>query len=527
MPDLRRKRRSKCFSVLFNFRTLHRRIDTSSTMRYFLPFLLYSFVFFSCRQSSQNNVEFYVLQMNDVYEIAPLEGGKAGGLARVATVLDSLKSINPNTISILSGDFISPSLIGTLKYQEEKIAGKHMIESLNVLGLDYVTFGNHEFDVKENEVQGRIDESDFEWIASNTFHVVDETKTAWTRKGEPLPGFVKHTFTNPEGQSINLGLIGITVDFNDQAYVAYDSEYATVAKRTLNEHKSEYDIAFAITHLERYQDSAFALALPEVPLILGGHDHVNMKFPVGQSTVTKADANARTIYIHRCTFDLNSKTLNVESTLLNINDKIVAKAEVSAVVDKWTNISEESMISMGYDPQEVIYRTDIPLDGREKFIRNEPTNLGTAIAQAMCSMRDDLDFAVFNSGSVRLDDQLQGDITQTDILRTLPFGGGVVITKMVGTDVVKMLRIGLMENKGIGGYFQTDRIQLDGTSILINGEGIDLEKTYQFIAPQFLMDGKEANLVFLKNFSYENPKQLDGGVKNDIRDILIYFLSNQ
>ena len=32
------------------------------------------------------NVEFTILQFNDVYEIAPLEGGKAGGLARVATV---------------------------------------------------------------------------------------------------------------------------------------------------------------------------------------------------------------------------------------------------------------------------------------------------------------------------------------------------------------------------------------------------------------------------------------------------------
>ena len=29
----------------------------------------------------QSDIEFIILQMNDVYEIAPLEGGKAGALA--------------------------------------------------------------------------------------------------------------------------------------------------------------------------------------------------------------------------------------------------------------------------------------------------------------------------------------------------------------------------------------------------------------------------------------------------------------
>ena len=33
-----------------------------------------------------SDVTFTVLQFNDVYEISPLEGGKTGGLARVATV---------------------------------------------------------------------------------------------------------------------------------------------------------------------------------------------------------------------------------------------------------------------------------------------------------------------------------------------------------------------------------------------------------------------------------------------------------
>ena len=104
------------------------------------------------------NIEFTILQINDVYEISPLEGGKAGGLARVATVKKELLKENPNTIAAIAGDFLSPSLIGTLKQDNgEKIAGLQMVETLNAMGLDYATFGNHEFDLSDLDLlQKRI-----------------------------------------------------------------------------------------------------------------------------------------------------------------------------------------------------------------------------------------------------------------------------------------------------------------------------------------------------------------------------------
>jgi 2',3'-cyclic-nucleotide 2'-phosphodiesterase (5'-nucleotidase family) len=57
-------------------------------------------------------VQWTVLQMNDVYELIPLAGGKKGGLARVATIRRLLLEENPNTITILSGDVVSPSALG-------------------------------------------------------------------------------------------------------------------------------------------------------------------------------------------------------------------------------------------------------------------------------------------------------------------------------------------------------------------------------------------------------------------------------
>jgi 5'-nucleotidase len=51
---------------------------------------------------------------------------------------------------------------------------------------------------------------------------------------------------------------------------------------------------------------------------------------------------------------------------------------------------------------------------------------------------------VFNSGAIRLDDQLMGTITEYDILRCLPFSTDLVKIHVTGSRLVKVLNRGLM-----------------------------------------------------------------------------------
>ncbi|MEW6212269.1 MAG: bifunctional metallophosphatase/5'-nucleotidase, partial [Acidobacteriota bacterium] len=51
-----------------------------------------------------------ILQLNDVYEISPVDGGESGGLARVATLVERERARSPHTLFLLAGDFLSPSL---------------------------------------------------------------------------------------------------------------------------------------------------------------------------------------------------------------------------------------------------------------------------------------------------------------------------------------------------------------------------------------------------------------------------------
>ena len=78
-----------------------------------------------------------LLQINDHYVLEPVDGGRRGGMARLATLVRDLKRENPNTIFALAGDTLSPSVESAL------MRGAQMVAALNAIGLDFATFGNH------------------------------------------------------------------------------------------------------------------------------------------------------------------------------------------------------------------------------------------------------------------------------------------------------------------------------------------------------------------------------------------------
>ncbi len=67
-------------------------------------------------------IEAVFVQVNDVYEIAPVAGGKEGGMARVATIKKKYKQSNPNTFLVMAGDFLSPSVYNSLNTRANEYA---------------------------------------------------------------------------------------------------------------------------------------------------------------------------------------------------------------------------------------------------------------------------------------------------------------------------------------------------------------------------------------------------------------------
>ena len=107
-----------------------------------------------------------LLQVNDVYQFAPVDRGTRGGIGRVITLKKQIQKDSPHTLFLFSGDTISPS-VESITYK-----GAQMIEAWNVAGLDYATFGNHEFDFGPGVLLDRIKESRFGWVAANVIIVL-------------------------------------------------------------------------------------------------------------------------------------------------------------------------------------------------------------------------------------------------------------------------------------------------------------------------------------------------------------------
>jgi len=480
-------------------------------------------------------VELTILQINDVYEIAPLEGGKAGGLARVATVLRELERENPNTISMLAGDFLSPSFIGSLKLENgDRIAGLQMVETLNAMGLDYATFGNHEFDNKDPMLlKKRMDASKFLYTSCNAMEVKNGQKgpfmQLWEGKEQPVPEYVIREFSDGKGGKLRVGIIGVVLPFARQDFVDYLPVTATF-QATLKKLKPQVDVVLGLTHLDIDDDEKLAAVSPGVLLFMGGHDHNNMSRYIESTVITKADANAKTVYIHRITFHPDSKVATLRSSLKTIDDRIAEDAPTKAVVEKWQAYADKAMVQMGYNPKRILMTAETPLECTESAIRSRPTNYGKLAAQSLATAWPGMDVYFLNSGSMRVDDNLSGAITECDVLRTFPFAGSVVKMELPGDVLKQVLDIGLVKNRGEGGYFQITNVEDRGGQWQIGKELLRSDKTYSVVLPKFVAEGNERNLELFKKYTFQEPPTfaLKGAtIKNDIRDIVMYHMTLQ
>src|SRR5713101_4260 len=182
------------------------------------------------------NVRVTLLQLNDVYQFAPVDGGTRGGLARVLTLRKQIMAESPHALYLLAGDTISPSV------ESNTYQGRQMIDAWNASGLDYATFGNHEFDFGPDVLRERMRESHFKWLAAN---VIDK-KTGKTFADTP-------EFIVREFEGVKIGIFGIVLQETLQTSrpgpnVDIQDPCATAARLIPKIHAAGAQVIVALTH---------------------------------------------------------------------------------------------------------------------------------------------------------------------------------------------------------------------------------------------------------------------------------------
>jgi len=493
-----------------------------------LTFYIFSlFIIVSCSKDD-GKIDLTFLQLNDVYEIAPIQGGEYGGLARVETVHKELLEENPNTMLFLAGDFLNPSLLGSIKVDGERVRGKQMVEVMNAMNFDLVAFGNHEFDVSQKDLQNRLNESNFPWISANIKLKTDGGlipfyKEINEQKYPVGETFIKE-FSDEDGTKIKVGFVSVCIPSNPKDFVVYDDMYEKISS-SYESIKDLVDVVFGLTHATLENDKKIAKLLPNVPLIMGGHEHAHSNNLVGNVQISKADANAKTVYIHKITYDKHTGKTSVSSELKEINSSIKTDKKVGSIVKKWQTILVSKIKNVIKQPNEVIFDAKTPLDGRDTPIRSMQTNLGQVITKAMSFVfEDQVDCALVNGGSIRIDDQLSGPITSVDIFRVLPYGGGVLKVGIKGRLLEQVLNYGV-NVRGQGAYLHRFNAYKVGDQWMIKNKALILNKTYTVAISDYLLKGLDIPFLTFDNkditFVFQ-PKINE--LAYDIRKVVINYL---
>lgn len=486
------------------------------TFRRFLPLLaaLTLATSLGCGQSAPPTLT--LVHFNDIYEIGPVEGGRVGGLARVATVINDLRRTQAPVLTTLGGDYLSPSALATARVDGEPIAGRQMVDVLNALGLEYATLGNHEFDLAEPAFLARLKQQKFRTIASN---VTDAN-------GTPFPGTEPFAVVPVRvgGREIKIGLLGVTINSNPRAWVRYlpvvESAKAAIQKM------GPVDAVVALTHLSLQGDQELVNAVPEIDVALGGHEHENWLIYRGRdlTPIVKADANVRTLAIVSLTFAAGAAKPQVSVRLQPITGDIAADPVVDAEVTRWTNTAFDAFRKDGFTPDRVVATLTTPLDGREATVRNRPGNLTDLITAALAAEAGDVDVAIMNGGSIRIDDELPvGPVTEYDVIRVLPFGGNIVSLSMGGSLLARVLDVGVT-NQGTGGFLHARGVTRQGDRWIVQGKPLNPALRYRVAITDFLMSGRETNMDFLTR---THPLVRDVEDLRDIRLALIAELARQ
>ena len=96
---------------------------------------------------------------------------------------------------------------------------------------------------------------------------------------------------------------------------------------------------------------------------------------------------------------------------------------------------------------------------------------------------------------------LQMQVTQYDVIRSLPFGGSIMEVDMKGSLLIKILNAG-KKNLGSGGFLQYSSSLTNNNGWSLKNMPVDANKVYKIAITDFLMTGGEANMDFLTK---DNP----------------------
>lgn len=483
----------------------------------------------AAQDSGDDNFTLNVMHMNDTH-------ARVDVYPQMISAIKDYRADHEDALLFHAGDVFS----GTLYFNQ--FSGQADVALMNLMGIDAMVFGNHEFDVGSKEEHHEtlaefVKKANFPFLGTNTNFSEDNFMSPLVSGeifSEDAEGGLVYDGIIKEVNGEKIGVFGLTtedtVNISSPNHVTFEN-YIDAAKRAVEEFETRgINKIIAVNHIgfdtgtEKIgNDLLLAQNVDGIDIIVGGHSHTKLVEPIliekeEPTVIVQADQYASHLGTLEVEFDEDgvivghSGQLVATSEFEEDEDAVEELAGFKEKVDELSNTLIEA---------EAMKDLENPRHGGDSDIsvRANETELGNLITDAMLAGAKkkfpETVIAVQNGGGIRAP-IAKGQITLGEVINVLPFGNDPVIVELSGAEIKEMLERSVRSAPAEdGGFLHVSGMKFEYDSSLEPGERVhtmlvNIDGEWEEITPEgkylvttngFTGEGGDDHDVFRRAFA--------------------------
>lgn len=385
-------------------------------------------------------------------EFATVEDGESqvlGGFAKLKTLINKQKAVNPDTLLLDAGDFSMGTLIQVV-FEEEASE----IRMLGDLGFDVTTLGNHEFDYKAKGLANMMNNAvasgdvlptmvlcNVDWASMEEEGFTEDQQMLYDAF-ENL-GVQDYMVTEKDGVKIAItGVFGEDcLDCVPNCPLLFEDPVEAVKETVADIQANEdVDMIVCVSHSgtweeeEKSEDEILAKSVPELDLIISGHTHTKLDEPIvhGDTYIVSAGEYGKYLGNLSMSQKEDGRWQMDSYELIKVDTSIEKDAETQEKIDELMSMVDSKYLEQfGYTKDQVLCTNEVEfVDSSDTSALHTELNLGSIMADAYAyaveQVSEDehpVDVAVVPSGTIR-DTYPLGEITTENVFHSFSLGIG-------------------------------------------------------------------------------------------------------
>ncbi len=455
----------------------------------------------------------------------------AGGAEFMATHIAQLSATNPNTLVVAAGDIIGATPLVSALFHDEPT-----IESMNLMGLDIASVGNHEFDEGTAELlrmqyggchptDGCQDGdgfagADFGYLAANV--IDDETgdtlfpQFTIRRFGHASIAFIGMTLEGTPLVTVPSGVDGLRfldeADTVNRLVPVLEARGVNAIVLLIHEGGAATGLYNECVGISGPIFDIVSRLDPEVDVVVSGHTNAAHVCNIGGRLVTSAAHAGRLVTdIDLVISEKTGQVVSMNAANVIVTRDVAKEPAQTSLIGKYTALAAPLA-------NRLVGSITADLSKTATAAGESPMGLTIADSQLEATHGNGAVAAFMNPGGVRADllhamisgGEQPGQVTYGELFTVQPFGNTLVTLDVTGAQLETMLEqqwslVGGAEKANIlqvsSGFTYTwdstraigDRV--DPATIRINGVVVDPAATYRITVNAFLADGGDGFAV--------------------------------